>query len=106
MGIVSTLLGHVRTRRDGSHNTEADTQEGDNWRMNANWIRHMWRLPEGWEVRMIDDTGRLYFVDHNTRSKTWHKPPLARPGSALEQTQRGTNNGLSESEPSTLKRLG
>eukprot|EP00049_Salpingoeca_infusionum_P025616 m.20709 g.20709 ORF g.20709 m.20709 type:complete len:835 (-) comp8195_c0_seq1:206-2710(-) len=30
-------------------------------------------LPEGWEVR-TDERGRPYYVDHNTRTTTWHRP--------------------------------
>lgn len=30
-------------------------------------------LPPGWE-RRIDPQGRTYFVDHSTRSTTWHRP--------------------------------
>ncbi len=32
-------------------------------------------LPEGWE-RRIDPLGRTYYVDRNTRSTTWNRPPL------------------------------
>ena len=31
-------------------------------------------LPPGWELR-YDPRGRAYFVDHNTRSTTWTRPP-------------------------------
>ena len=30
-------------------------------------------LPPGWEIR-IDNLGRKYYVDHNTRSTTWTRP--------------------------------
>jgi E3 ubiquitin-protein ligase NEDD4 len=30
-------------------------------------------LPPGWE-RRIDPLGRMYYVDHNTRSTTWNRP--------------------------------
>ncbi|KAJ7366908.1 hypothetical protein DFH08DRAFT_1072314 [Mycena albidolilacea] len=30
-------------------------------------------LPQGWE-RRIDPQGRTYYVDHTTRSTTWHRP--------------------------------
>ncbi len=30
-------------------------------------------LPSGWE-RRIDPLGRTYYVDHNTRTTTWHRP--------------------------------
>lgn len=32
-------------------------------------------LPPGWE-RRVDHLGRTYYVDHNTRSTTWHRPTL------------------------------
>jgi E3 ubiquitin-protein ligase NEDD4 len=31
------------------------------------------RLPAGWE-RRVDNLGRTYYVDHNTRSTTWSRP--------------------------------
>ncbi|KAI9454451.1 HECT-domain-containing protein [Lactarius psammicola] len=31
-------------------------------------------LPPGWELR-YDPRGRSYYVDHNTRSTTWNRPP-------------------------------
>lgn len=31
-------------------------------------------LPANWE-RRTDERGRHYYVDHNTRSTTWHRPP-------------------------------
>ena len=30
-------------------------------------------LPSGWE-RRVDHLGRTYYVDHNTRATTWHRP--------------------------------
>ena len=33
-------------------------------------------LPPSWE-RREDPQGRTYYVDHNTRSTTWHRPPFA-----------------------------
>ena len=30
-------------------------------------------LPTGWE-RRVDHLGRTYYIDHNTRSTTWHRP--------------------------------
>lgn len=32
-------------------------------------------LPPGWE-RRNDQQGRTYYVDHNTRSTTWHRPAI------------------------------
>ena len=37
-------------------------------------------LPPGWEMRLTQD-GRMYFVDHNTRSTTFQDP---RPGAKQE----------------------
>ncbi|KAF7361252.1 E3 ubiquitin-protein ligase [Mycena sanguinolenta] len=36
-------------------------------------------LPPGWS-RRIDPTGRLYFVNHNTRTTSWTRPTSAAPG--------------------------
>ncbi|KAJ2779525.1 hypothetical protein H4R18_003961 [Coemansia javaensis] len=44
-------------------------------------------LPQGWEQR-IDHLGRVYFVDHNTRTTTWRRPgapPVAEPTSGERQ---------------------
>ncbi|KAJ8376927.1 hypothetical protein SKAU_G00075070 [Synaphobranchus kaupii] len=32
-------------------------------------------LPSGWE-RRVDDRGRIYYVDHNTRTTTWQRPTM------------------------------
>jgi len=31
-------------------------------------------LPPGWEKRKDEATGRSYYVDHNNKKTTWHKP--------------------------------
>lgn len=36
-------------------------------------FRYLEEFPVGWETR-ITETGRRYFVDHNTRSTTWEDP--------------------------------
>ncbi|KAG0700134.1 hypothetical protein DFH29DRAFT_933710 [Suillus ampliporus] len=36
---------------------------------------NMGPLPSGWEMRLTS-TGRVYFVDHNTRTTTWDDPRL------------------------------
>ncbi|KAJ7600618.1 hypothetical protein C8J56DRAFT_1010453 [Mycena floridula] len=33
-------------------------------------------LPPGWE-RRVDPQGRPYYVDHNTRATTWHRPQMS-----------------------------
>ncbi|XP_030044921.1 E3 ubiquitin-protein ligase NEDD4 isoform X2 [Microcaecilia unicolor] len=32
-------------------------------------------LPAGWEEK-VDDKGRAYYIDHNTRTTTWERPPI------------------------------
>ncbi|KAL0961110.1 hypothetical protein HGRIS_006087 [Hohenbuehelia grisea] len=49
-------------------------------------------LQPGWE-RRLDPHGRAYYVDHNTRTTTWHRPgvsqsPQARPTTAPSVPQR------------------
>lgn len=34
-------------------------------------------LPAGWELRR-DERGRMYYVDHNTRTTTWQRPSAER----------------------------
>nr|WGL47553.1 E3 ubiquitin-protein ligase NEDD4 [Flammulina filiformis] len=38
-------------------------------------------LPLGWEQR-VDPQGRAYYVDHSTRTTTWHRPTERSPASA------------------------
>jgi len=33
-------------------------------------------LPKGWEARKILATGKIYFVDHNTKTTTWNDPRI------------------------------
>ncbi|KAL2313625.1 E3 ubiquitin-protein ligase pub3 [Schizosaccharomyces pombe] len=57
-------------------------------------------LPFGWEMRYTD-TGRPYFVDHNTRTTTWVDPrnPLVRPNG-------GSSTVGSLMQPQSLSHLG
>ncbi|KIJ17833.1 hypothetical protein PAXINDRAFT_167790 [Paxillus involutus ATCC 200175] len=56
-------------------------------------------LPHGWE-RRIDDTGRSYYVDHNTRSTTWQPP--APPSEAGPQPPQLPDQSPSQSlQPAT-----
>lgn len=36
-------------------------------------------LPSGWEMR-ITELGKVYFVDHSTRTTTWNDPRVFQPG--------------------------
>lgn len=43
-------------------------------------------LPPGWE-RRVDQFGRTYYVDHNTRTTSWTRPPVDMAPSEVEQRQ-------------------
>lgn len=47
-------------------------------------------LPPGWE-RRTDPQGRPYYVDHNTRQTTWHRPQVAGQASASSMAARPTS---------------
>lgn len=56
-------------------------------------------LPDGWE-RRVDQHGRTYYVDHNTRGTTWHRPSTgqtapAPPARAPPVVQPSTSNPVS-----------
>eukprot|EP00842_Homolaphlyctis_polyrhiza_P005494 jgi/Hompol1/5946/HPOL_000911-RA len=46
-------------------------------------------LPSGWE-RRVDHLGRTYYIDHNSRSTTWHRPRLnaTQEQNAVQQIER------------------
>ena len=43
-------------------------------------------LPTGWEKR-IDKYGRTFYIDHNTQTTTWTRPPSNIPSAELERRQ-------------------
>ncbi|KAH8413058.1 hypothetical protein KR009_007774 [Drosophila setifemur] len=45
-------------------------------------------LPAGWDIR-LDQYGRRYYVDHNTRSTYWEKPTPLPPGWEIRKDGRG-----------------
>ncbi|KAH8118000.1 HECT-domain-containing protein [Phellopilus nigrolimitatus] len=49
-------------------------------------------LSPGWE-RRIDPLGRTYYVDHNTRTTTWHRP----------STNQATNNSIQQGETNAAR---
>ncbi|KAJ3033576.1 hypothetical protein HDV00_006062 [Rhizophlyctis rosea] len=52
---------------------------------------HLGALPQGWE-RRTDNLGRTYYVDHNTRTTTWHRPPgSTTPASTAAENQQTTD---------------
>lgn len=51
------------------------------------------RLPQGWE-RREDHLGRTYYVDHNTRQTTWHRPA----NNVSEANQRAQMDAQTQAE--------
>lgn len=51
------------------------------------------RFPPGWE-RRTDGLGRVYYVDHNTRTTTWTRPTAA----YTEHGQRSANDAVTQQE--------
>ncbi|KAF9348879.1 hypothetical protein BGX34_002196 [Mortierella sp. NVP85] len=48
-------------------------------------------LPKNWE-RRVDQLGRTYYVDHNTRSTTWTRPTSATSGQDQTELERQRHN--------------
>jgi E3 ubiquitin-protein ligase NEDD4 len=66
-------------------------------------------LPPGWE-RRVDPQSRPYYVDHNTRQTTWHRPQVAgqtaasnpvRPGSISQGSSRPVSANPTSAAPAT-----
>lgn len=67
----------------------ADAAENPQAPANASTLQrdeHGW-LPRGWE-RRTDRHGRPFYVDHNTRTTTWVRPPTGVSQVELERRQR------------------
>ncbi|KAI8983859.1 hypothetical protein BDB01DRAFT_790372 [Pilobolus umbonatus] len=54
---------------------------GSNHQLQVQPVSQLGPLPSGWEMRLTS-TGRVYFVDHNTKTTTWDDPRLP---SSLDQ---------------------
>ncbi|CAO3619114.1 unnamed protein product [Cunninghamella echinulata] len=54
---------------------------GANLQVQVQPVSQLGPLPSGWEMRLTS-TGRVYFVDHNTKTTTWDDPRLP---SSLDQ---------------------
>ncbi|CAO3597943.1 unnamed protein product [Absidia cylindrospora] len=54
---------------------------GSNLQVQVQPVSSLGPLPSGWEMRLTS-TGRVYFVDHNTKTTTWDDPRLP---SSLDQ---------------------
>ncbi|KAJ7761524.1 hypothetical protein DFH07DRAFT_815291 [Mycena maculata] len=57
-------------------------------------------LPPGWE-RRTDPQGRTYYVDHSTRSTTWHRPQAAPVAPRVPAPQPGPSPGRTPSVGNT-----
>ena len=61
-------------------------------------ITQLGPLPSGWEMRLTN-TGRVYFVDHNTRTTTWDDPRLPSSVEYVHPFNRGVVSFDSHSIP-------
>lgn len=51
-------------------------------------------LPQGWEAKMDMRTGRIFYVDHNTKRTTWERPaPPALPEALQSQSSSESVGG-------------
>ncbi|KAG5520037.1 hypothetical protein PMAC_001113 [Pneumocystis sp. 'macacae'] len=72
MASEHSSVENIETGRSGSHNTRHSiSYQGSN--TFSSFEDQYGRLPSGWE-RRVDNLGRTYYVDHNTRTTTWTRP--------------------------------
>lgn len=64
----STTENKKKNGRGSSNNLAGESSRGN----------IMQELPEGWEEGVTKD-GRVYFVDHNTKTTTWTDPRSIKP---------------------------
>ena len=74
-----TTWVHPGKATAGSANTRYINSAEEFERMKKDMERRLGGIPAGWEMR-VNDSGRVYYVDHNTQSTTWDDPRL--PGSS------------------------
>ncbi|KAH9972281.1 hypothetical protein BGW80DRAFT_1459900 [Lactifluus volemus] len=58
-------------------------------------------LPLGWEARRTPQ-GRIYYVDHNTRSTTWTRPSYSPPHTAHHTPQAAPSREAGTSQATVL----
>ncbi|KAJ1823516.1 hypothetical protein LPJ60_001498 [Coemansia sp. RSA 2675] len=58
-------------------------------------------LPQGWEQR-IDHLGRVYYVDHNTRTTTWRRPGATGAAPAIAPTESERQRHMNRTLPDNL----
>ncbi|KAJ1881713.1 hypothetical protein LPJ71_010253, partial [Coemansia sp. S17] len=58
-------------------------------------------LPQGWEQR-IDHLGRVYYVDHNTRTTTWRRPGATGAAPAIAPTEGERQRHMNRTLPDNL----
>eukprot|EP00038_Savillea_parva_P031878 m.91522 g.91522 ORF g.91522 m.91522 type:complete len:176 (+) comp9908_c0_seq3:145-672(+) len=59
-------------------------------------------LPPGWEGRLDKTSGRVYFIDHNTKQTTWDDPRLSMPQpAAAPARQSPATTTAAQASPST-----
>ncbi|KAI8808254.1 hypothetical protein BJ742DRAFT_285897 [Cladochytrium replicatum] len=67
----------------GAASSGSSNSSGANRQPMTAFEDHLGPLPSGWE-RRTDHLGRTYYVDHNTRTTTWHRPTASTTPAAAE----------------------
>ncbi|KAK2721195.1 hypothetical protein QYM36_003463, partial [Artemia franciscana] len=73
--IGGSILGSLGTFQQMWISKQEYEEGGKNQIVAANEEEERTPLPSGWEER-LDNNGRTYYVDHNTRTTQWDRPTL------------------------------
>lgn len=96
--LAPTRVSSSTAQQTGGHAAQNGVSHQPNGHQHStNASRHQYssfedalgRLPAGWE-RRVDNLGRTYYVDHNTRTTTWTRPS-ANYNESAQRSQREAN---------------
>lgn len=107
---TSSQAASTSAPRDEPSSTEIPTEANAHAMSSAQTASHTASdeepLPAGWE-RRVDNLGRPYYVDHNSRTTTWHRPVTNasersrdRDNQTAIERARHNNRSLPEDRPS------
>jgi len=86
-GEAQELLANMSIRQSQPENSSRSSQNANSndstpqvaASSDSSATRQVTPLPVGWEMR-LDRQGRVYYVDHNTKTTTWERPEPLPPG--------------------------
>lgn len=83
-----SLMMATATVANSTHSLPSTNQKGESNRtiLSNSLADEFGPLPPGWE-RRVDQFGRTYYVDHNTRTTTWNRPPINMAPAEVERQQ-------------------